>query len=68
MLELPVLASGVLVHFRDIFLPYEDPKEWVVQLRRASACGVSPAGFLAFRDEVEVVSRRTHCLGTTSNS
>ena len=26
---LPILADGVLVHFHDIFLPYEYPTEWL---------------------------------------
>lgn len=26
---LPVLASGVLIHFHDVFYPFEYPKEWV---------------------------------------
>lgn len=30
---LPNLAPGVLVHIHDIFLPYEYPKNWVVDLR-----------------------------------
>jgi ubiquinone/menaquinone biosynthesis C-methylase UbiE len=28
---LPALPAGVLVHFHDIFLPYEYPREWVVE-------------------------------------
>lgn len=28
---LPVLKSGVLIHFHDIFYPFEYPKEWVFQ-------------------------------------
>jgi predicted O-methyltransferase YrrM len=27
---LPVLAPGVLIHFHDIFLPYEYPKDWII--------------------------------------
>ena len=30
---LPRLGPGVLVHVHDIFLPYEYPREWVVDLR-----------------------------------
>jgi predicted O-methyltransferase YrrM len=30
---LPCLAAGVLIHFHDIFLPYEYPREWVVENR-----------------------------------
>lgn len=30
---LPRVKAGVLIHVHDIFLPYEYPKEWVVDLR-----------------------------------
>ena len=30
---LPVLNSGVLIHFHDVFYPFEYPKEWVFQGR-----------------------------------
>ena len=30
---LPSLAPGVIVHMHDIFLPFEYPKEWIVQNR-----------------------------------
>ena len=30
---LPGLASGALIHFHDIFLPYEYPREWIVENR-----------------------------------
>ncbi len=29
---LPVLKEGVLIHFHDIFLPYEYPEEWITEL------------------------------------
>jgi hypothetical protein len=32
---LPRLNPGVIVHFHDIFLPWEYPREWVVEWRRA---------------------------------
>ena len=31
---LPRLASGVIVHIHDIFLPWDYPREWVTQQRR----------------------------------
>jgi predicted O-methyltransferase YrrM len=30
---LPRLTSGALIHFHDIFLPYEYPREWIVENR-----------------------------------
>jgi len=32
---LPNLASGVLVHFHDIFWPFEYPRQWVIEERRS---------------------------------
>ena len=28
---LPALPAGVIVHFHDIFLPWEYPREWIVE-------------------------------------
>src|SRR5581483_11082477 len=52
---LPRLAPGVLVHLHDIFLPYEYPREWVVQERRAYAEQYLLQAFLAFNPTYEVV-------------
>lgn len=32
---LPRLTPGVLVHFHDVFLPYDYPEEWIVRERRS---------------------------------
>ena len=52
---LPRLAPGVYVHFHDIFLPYEYPREWVVTKRRAWAEQYMLHAFLAYNREFEVV-------------
>jgi len=52
---LPSLAPGVLVHFHDVFLPYEYPRHWVVELRLAWAEQYLLQAFLAFNDDFEVV-------------
>jgi predicted O-methyltransferase YrrM len=52
---LPALAPGVLIHFHDIFLPYEYPREWVVDMRLAWAEQYLLQAFLAFNEEFEVV-------------
>jgi predicted O-methyltransferase YrrM len=52
---LPALASGVLVHFHDIFLPYHYPKQWVEQGRRYWAEQYLLQAFLAFNSHFEVV-------------
>lgn len=33
LIALPLLAPGVLIHIHDIFLPYDYPKDWVVEKR-----------------------------------
>jgi hypothetical protein len=52
---LPRMDVGVTIHVHDIFLPYEYPKEWVVDLRRAWAEQYLLQAFLAFNDDFEVV-------------
>jgi hypothetical protein len=52
---LPQVEPGVLVHFHDIFLPYEYPRAWVVDQRRAYAEQYLLQAFLAFNDSFEVV-------------
>jgi hypothetical protein len=52
---LPRLAPGVTVHVHDIFLPYEYPREWVVDQRRAWAEQYLLQAFLAFNHDFEVV-------------
>jgi hypothetical protein len=52
---LPRLAPGVTVHVHDIFLPYEYPREWVVQRRYAWAEQYLLQAFLAFNHDFEVV-------------
>ncbi len=32
---LPRLKKGVIIHFHDIYLPYEYPKEWAIDLNRS---------------------------------
>lgn len=51
----PRLPRGVWVHVHDIFLPYEYPREWVVQDRRAWAEQYMLQAFLAFNQTYEVV-------------
>jgi Methyltransferase domain len=52
---LPRLAPGVTVHVHDIFLPYEYPRDWVVDQRRAWAEQYLLQAFLAFNGDFEVV-------------
>jgi hypothetical protein len=51
---LPHVAPGVWVHFHDIFLPFEYPREWVIDLRRAWAEQYLLQAFLAFNPVFQV--------------
>jgi Methyltransferase domain len=52
---LPRLAPGVLVHFHDIFLPYEYPREWPERYGLFWAEQYLLQAFLAFNSDFEVV-------------
>lgn len=52
---LPRLRPGVTIHVHDIFLPYEYPREWVVDQRRAWAEQYLLQAFLAFNHDFEVL-------------
>lgn len=52
---LPRPAQGVIVHIHDIFLPYEYPRDWVVDRRRAWAEQYLLQAFLAFNTTFEVL-------------
>jgi hypothetical protein len=52
---LPRLSQGTLVHFHDIFLPYEYPQAWVMDARRAFGEQYMLQAFLAFNRDFEVV-------------
>lgn len=51
---LPRLATGVVVHFHDIFYPFEYPKEWVYKGRAWNECYVLRS-FLSFNDAFEIM-------------
>lgn len=52
---LPVLAPGVLVHFHDIFLPWEYPREWFETMQYYWAEQYLLQAFLAFNSDFEVL-------------
>jgi predicted O-methyltransferase YrrM len=52
---LPALAPGVLVHFHDVFLPWEYPREWVERKEWYWAEQYLLQAFLAFNDSFEVL-------------
>jgi hypothetical protein len=51
----PRLAPGVWVHVHDIFLPYEYPRSWIIDERRAWAEQYLLQAFLAFNERFEVM-------------
>jgi hypothetical protein len=51
---LPALASGVYVHFHDIFYPFDYPVDWVQEGRGWNEAYVLRA-FLEYNDEFEIV-------------
>ncbi len=52
---LPALAPGVIVHFHDIFLPWEYPRVWFEQMDYFWAEQYLLQAFLAFNDAFEVL-------------
>jgi len=50
---LPVLKSGVLIHFHDVFYPFEYPKEWVFQGRNWNEDYILRA-FLMYNGKFEI--------------
>jgi len=52
---LPRLSPGVLVHFHDIFLPYEYPRPWIQDLRYFWNEQYLVQAFLAFNDQFQVL-------------
>lgn len=52
---LPVIASGVWIHFHDIFFPYDYPLQWLIEERRAWNEQYMLEAFLAYNPDFEVV-------------
>ena len=52
---LPRLAKGVIVHFHDIFLPFEYPKDWIVGQHRFWTEQYLLQAYLAENNHVEVL-------------
>jgi hypothetical protein len=58
----PSLNPGVLVHFHDIFIPWEYPESWVVGSRRFLNEQYLLQAFLTFNHEFEIVWSSYHML------
>jgi hypothetical protein len=52
---LPALAPGVIVHFHDVFLPWEYPRVWFEEMHYYWAEQYLLQAFLAFNDAFEVL-------------
>ena len=59
---LPRLKPGVIVHFHDIFLPWEYPREWVVDKMRFFSEQYLLQAFLSFNSHYFVLMAN-HYLG-----
>ena len=51
---LPTLNSGVIIHFHDVFYPFEYPKSWVSEGRNWNEDYLLRA-FLSYNDQFEIV-------------
>ena len=51
--KLPKLKKGVLIHFHDIFFPFEYPKEWVYEGRSWNEAYILRA-FLQYNDAFKI--------------
>lgn len=61
---LPRLGSGVVVHFHDIFYPFEYPQSWVCNLRLAWNEIYAVHAFLQFNSEFEIVFFNSYLAST----
>ena len=52
---LPVLAPGVIIHFHDIFLPWEYPRQWFTDQRWYWAEQYLLQAFLAYNSDFEII-------------
>ena len=52
---LPRLQSGVIIHFHDIFYPFEYPYKWVVEQNRSWNEIYAVRNFLAFNNQFKVL-------------
>jgi len=52
---LPIISSGVWIHFHDIFFPYDYPPKWLIEQRRAWNEQYMLEAFLAYNHKFEVV-------------
>jgi len=52
---LPAIASGVWIHFHDIFFPYDYPPKWLIEERRAWNEQYMLEAFLAYNHSFEVI-------------
>ena len=55
---LPILQSGVYIHFHDIFYPFEYPKKWIYEGRSWTECYLL-RGFLSYNSDFEICAFNT---------
>jgi predicted O-methyltransferase YrrM len=52
---LPTISSGVLIHFHDIFFPYDYPPKWLIEERRAWNEQYMLEAFMAYNHSFEIL-------------
>lgn len=52
---MPVLKSGVIIHFHDIFWPFEYGKEWAIDENRSWNETYAIRAFLSYNEQFEIV-------------
>jgi hypothetical protein len=58
---LPTLKKGVVIHSHDVFLPYDYPRQWVIELMNFWTENYVLQAFLCLNEEFEVLFGN-HCM------
>lgn len=61
---LPSLKSGVIIHFHDIFYPFQYPSEWILENNRAWNEIYALRLFLSHNDKFQIISFNTYLEST----
>ena len=65
---LPALATGVIVHFHDVFLPWEYPREWVVERNWFWNEQYLILAFMMYNKAFRVLFMNNHFLSTQAQA
>ncbi len=59
---IPQLSNGVLIHFHDIFFPFEYPREWITKLHRAWNEVYMLRAFLMYNKSFKIISFNNYLI------